>query len=290
MPNFFLTLVASSAPLTENTINIVGDYQDFQWLAPGRAVDIRLNQPLGAAAITYIRTQLAAQNIDVFHTAEENRRKKLLLADMDSTIVTGETLDELAAYAGIKDKIAAITARAMNGELDFHAALRERVGLLKDLPAEKLSETLAQTQLTPGAKTFVQTMKKHGAHCVLVSGGFTFFTGAIAAQAGFDAHHGNQLDIADDKLTGHVIEPILDKTAKLAFLNQYCTQLNLPLEQSLTIGDGANDLPMLQAAGLGLGFHAKPAVEAQLNNMIRFGDLTAALFAQGYREDEFAPP
>ncbi len=288
MTNFFLTLVATDTPITEDTINIVGDFVDFQWLKQGIAADIRLNQPLGRAALNYIRAQLEPQKIDVFQTAGENRRKKLLLADMDSTIVTGETLDELAAYAGIKDKIAAITARAMNGELDFHAALRERVGLLEGLSDSKLQETLDETHLTSGAKTFVQTMKKHGAHCVLVSGGFTFFTAAIAAQTGFDNHHGNTLDIQGGKLTGKVIEPILDKQSKLTFLNEYADRQNLILDQALTIGDGANDLPMLQAAGLGIGFHAKPAVVEQLDNMIRFGDLTSALYAQGYNENEFA--
>ena len=288
MTNFFLTLVANDTPLTEKTINIVGDFIDFQWLKKDKAADIRLNQPLGRAAINYLRTQLENQKIDVFHTASDNRRKKLLLADMDSTIVTGETLDELAAYAGIKDKIAAITARAMNGELDFHAALRERVGLLTGLSDSKLQETLDETHLTSGAQTFVQTMKKHGAHCVLVSGGFTFFTQAIANQTGFDNHHGNTLDIQDGKLTGKVIDPILDKESKRAFLNEYVQQRGITLEDTLTIGDGANDLPMLQAAGLGIGFHAKPTVVEQLDNMIRFGDLTSALYAQGYREDEFA--
>ena len=287
MSHFFITFVATQTPLSESMVHIAGDFIDFQWLAKDRAAEIKVEKPLGKAALTYIRQQLAAQKIDVFQTPAAHRRKTLLLADMDSTIVTGETLDELAAYAGIKDQISAITARAMNGELDFHAALRERVGLLTSLPAEKLGETLEQTQLTTGAKIFVKTMKKHGAHCALVSGGFTFFTEAIAKQAGFDTHHGNQLEIAQDKLTGRVIDPILDKNSKLAFLKDYAQKLNLSLDQTLTIGDGANDLPMLQAAGLGLGFHAKPAVVEQLDNMIRFGDLTSALFAQGYHEDEF---
>ncbi len=287
MSTFFLTLVASENNLTQNTINIVGDFDEVTWLKTDKAADIKLLNPLGAAAIRYIREQLAKQKIDVFYTSAENRRKKLILADMDSTIVTEETLDELAAYAGIKDKIAAITARAMNGELDFHEALRERVGLLKGLNADTLDKTLAKTPLTSGARTFIQTMKKLGATCVLVSGGFTFFTDAIAKQVGFDNNHGNQLKIEDGKLTGQVIEPILDKESKLIFLKQYSDNLNLAIDQTLTIGDGANDLPMLQAAGLGLGFHAKPSVETELNNMIRFGDLTCALYAQGISNNEF---
>ena len=287
MSDFFLTLVASEQPLSENTLSIAGDFANARWLSDDKAADIQLLNPLGDAALKYVRDQLADQKIDAFYTSSENRRKKLVLADMDSTIVTGETLDELAAYAGIKDQIAAITARAMNGELDFHAALRERVGLLKDLPASKLDETLAETHLTGGARTFIQTMKKYGATCVLVSGGFTFFTSAIAEQVGFDQNHGNTLDIQDGKLTGSVIEPILDKESKLKFLKQYAKKLGISLKETLTIGDGANDLPMLQAAGLGLGFHAKPAVQAELANTIRFGDLTCALYAQGFSDDEF---
>lgn len=289
MTNFFLTLVSNAAPLKASTLNIVGDFKNVTWLAPEKAADIHLLSPLGDAALTYIRTQLAPQQIDVFYTPAHNRKKRLLLADMDSTIVTEETLDELAAHAGLKDEIAAITARAMNAELDFHDALHARVSKLKNLPINTLDETLARTPLTPGARTFVHTMRSHGATCVLVSGGFTHFTKAIAQQVGFHHNHGNTLDTANGKLTGTVSPPILDKNAKLAFLKDYCAHLNLSPQDALTIGDGANDLPMLEAAGLGLGFHAKPAVTQHITNTIRFGDLTAALFAQGYSIDEFVP-
>jgi len=228
--------------------------------------------------------------VDVFVTPEKNRRKKLLLADMDSTIVQGETLDDLAAYAGIKDQIAAITARAMNGELDFHTAIRERVGLLKGLSAEMLHKTLQETYLNKGAKTLVQTMKKNDAVCVLISGGFTFFTEAIARQTGFHHHHGNHLNIDDQVLAGTVGEPILDKDSKRDYLHNYVADLALDLFDVLTIGDGANDLPMLLAAqnadGLGMGYYAKPAVAQQLTNVIRHTDLTAALYAQGYKREE----
>lgn len=288
MTTFFLTFVSSKTVLQDHHFDIVGDYLELNWLADGVAADISLAQKPSVSALAYIRAQLEAEEIDVFVSSAENRRKKLLLADMDSTIVTGETLDDLAGFAGIKDKIAAITARAMNGELDFHDAIRERVGLLKGLNTDALDGALTETTLTAGATTFVQTMKKFGATCVLVSGGFTFFTEAIARQTGFDHHHGNQLGIDGNALSGQVIDPILDKDSKLAFLNEYCAQQGLSLDEALTIGDGANDLPMLQAAGMGLGFHAKPSVAAQLENVIRFGDLTSALYAQGFTKDEFA--
>lgn len=231
---------------------------------------------------------LAEDRIDVFLTKAAGRRKKLLIADMDSTIVTGETLDDLAEFAGIKDQIAAITTRAMEGEIDFHDALRERVALLKGLDIAALDKTLADIQLSPGAETFVQTMAMHGAHCVLVSGGFTFFTGNIAEKAGFHAHHGNVLDIDGDVLAGTVSDPILDKDSKVHFLKKYVQDQNISEENVLAIGDGANDIPMLQTAGLGIGYHPKHAVQEKISNLIIHGDLTAALYAQGYSQQEFA--
>lgn len=209
------------------------------------------------------------------------RKIDLFIADMDSTIVQEETLDELAAHAGIKDKVAEITRRAMNGELDFHAAIRERVGLLKGLPETALHETLAKTTLTKGAKELVGTLKSQGATCVLVSGGFTFFTGAIAEICGFHHHHGNTLIIENSHLTGEVGEPILDKNSKLEFLNHYVEKLGTQMQNTITIGDGANDLPMLLAAqnggGLGIGFCAKPVVAEQLQTNIATPDLGEVL-------------
>ena len=225
--------------------------------------------------------------IDFFITKNEARQKKLLLADMDSTIAEGETLDDLAEHAGLKDKIAAITALAMEGKLNFHQAIRERVGLLKGLSTNALTETLAKTKLNPGAEIFVRTMRAHGATCVLVSGGFKFFTAAIADRAGFEFNHGNELGIEDDKLTGKVIDPILDKYAKVDFLKNYMKNNTLSPEDCLTIGDGANDLPMLKMAGLGIGYHPKDAVKAEIGNCILYGDLTAALYAQGYTSTYF---
>lgn len=287
---FILTLIAANNDLDESQFNIVGDYLGTTWLAENKAAQIKLAHQPNMAAVNYIRAQLAPRKIDVIVTPADRQRKKLLLADMDSTIVTSETLDDISAFAGLKEQVAAITTRAMNGELDFHAALYERVALLKDLPEETLDKTYAETQLTSGAQTFLATMKAHGATCVLVSGGFTFFTEKIAEKCNFHAHHGNTLEIENGKLTGRVAEPVLDKTAKLVFLHRYCEQLDIAPEDALTIGDGANDLPMLQAAGLGLGFHARPAVAEQLTNNIVYNDLTAALYAQGYAEKEFIHP
>ena len=295
---YYLTLVSSETdkPLTaghlaeaENRLDIdkVAIIKQPEWLSKHKAADIALSSYLTEEQLASMKNIFAADKIDVFCTDAENRKKKLLLADMDSTIVTSETLDEIASYAGIKHQIAAITERAMNGELDFEEALKERVALLKDLPAEKLQETLNDTVMTKGAEIFVRTMRKHGAICVLVSGGFTFFTGAIAQQAHFHYHHGNVLEVKDGKLTGTVEEPILDKNAKLRALKEYLDEMGLDVSQALTIGDGANDLPMLKAAGLGIGFHPKPVVKEELSNIIEFGDLTAALYMQGYKDEDF---
>jgi phosphoserine phosphatase len=275
-----LTLVASGAPLTEDFARSLMP-GDLRWLAPGKAADIALPGKPSRETVLKWREACAAPRIDFFITESAIRRKKLVLADMDSTIIEAETLDELADYAGIKDRIAAITARAMNGELDFHAALRERVSLLKGLEEDALAETLARMKINPGAADFIKTMRHSGATCVLVSGGFTFFTGAVATDVGFQSHHGNTLLIENGRLTGAVGEPILDKDSKLVYLKDYAGKLGISLEETLTIGDGANDLPMLKAAGLGIGYYPKPAVAAELDNLILYGDFTAALYAQG---------
>ncbi len=256
------------------------------WLSPDEAADLPFAALAPEQAIAAARQALGAAALDIIATPAEGRRKQLLLADMDSTIIIGETLDELAAFAGLKDRIAAITARAMNGELDFKAALRERVGMLKGLSTSALEATWQATQLMPGAAELVGTMRAHGARCVLVSGGFTFFTGKVAALVGFHDHFSNTLELDGETLAGTVADPILDRDAKLATLKRLASELALPLAATLTVGDGANDLAMLQAAGLGVAFHAKPVVAAAARAKVDHCGLRALLFAQGFTAAE----
>lgn len=257
------------------------------WLAPGRAADLPFELLAPEQADAAARPLLQGRPIDIVAQAAAHRRKKLLVADMDSTIVTGETLDELAGFAGLKSEIAAVTARAMNGEIDFAEALRLRVGLLRDLPVDALEKTMARVAYTPGATTLVRTMRANGAYAVLVSGGFRFFTGRVRAHCGFDEDLANDLEIAGGRLTGAVREPIRDRASKLEALTGIAAARRLPLAASLAVGDGANDVDMLMAAGLGIAFHAKPVVAAAARARVDHGDLTALLFAQGYRLDEF---
>jgi phosphoserine phosphatase len=294
--NFILTFVASDTHLSAGHLASIESFAEKEgilltgepeWLAENIAADIPIAESLTIDQMQKLRLLLEKDKIDSFCTSASSRKKKLLLADMDSTIVTSETLDEMAAEAGIKDKVAAITERAMRGELDFPAALKERVGLLKDLADEALKKTLEATQISQGAAVAVGTMRENGATCVLVSGGFTFFTQAIAQKLGFTEHHGNILGVNNGKLTGTVEEPILDKESKLAFLKAYTQQLNIDLAETLAIGDGANDLPMLAAAGIGIGYHPKPLLEENLLNCIRHTDLTSMLYIQGYKQEEF---
>jgi len=257
------------------------------WLAKGEACDIVFQGATLEQARALARRDFSSADFDLVIQPADNRRKDLLLSDMDSTIVVGETLNELADQAGIKDQVAKITARAMRGELDFKAALHERVNMLKNLPIDRLDKTLARIELTPGARTLVQTMRANGAYTVLVSGGFQIFTRHVAKLSGFHADHANDLITENGRLTGGVAEPILDKDTKLALLNQYVDERKIPVSKSLTTGDGANDLPMLKAAGLGVAYHAKPMVDAEAPAAIRNGDLTALLYIQGYKSSEF---
>jgi phosphoserine phosphatase len=294
---FFLTLVASDVPLSSGQLAITERYLDSEgvlitkqpeWLEDRKAADIGLSQAVTLNQMKALRQIHDEHRIDIFCTSDQNRRKNLFLADMDSTIVTSETLDELAAEAGIKDKISKITERAMRGELDFHAALKERAGLIKGLSTKALKRTLDTTKLSKGAKITLNSLRKQDVFCVLVSGGFTYFTDAIASQLGFNANHGNVLGIENEQLTGGVQEPILDKDSKLNFLKLYCEELSINVSQTIAIGDGANDLPMLEAAGLGIGYHPKPLLEDTLLNCIRHSDLTSVLYAQGYKSSEIA--
>lgn len=227
--------------------------------------------------------------IDFAVLPAEGRAKKLLVADMDSTMIGQECIDELAAFVGLKDHVAAITERAMRGEIAFEPALRERVGLLKGLSASVVEEVLEKRiTLTPGGRELIATMRAHGAYTALVSGGFTLFTGHIRELIGFDEHRSNCLITEDGRLTGLVAEPILGKAAKLATLRELREARGLAHHETLAIGDGANDLDMINDSGLGIAYHAKPKVAAAAEVSIRYGDLTAVLYLQGYARDEFA--
>lgn len=255
-------------------------------LSPAEAADI----PLSAApAMDAVRAALGDAPVDAIATEVATRRKRLLIADMDSTMITGETLDEMADFAGLKARIAAITARAMNGELDFEAALNERVGLLKGLPETVIDQVLAERiTYMPGGRVLIATMKAHGGHAALVSGGFTAFTGRVAAALGFDEHRANTLLAEGGRLTGAVGQPILGKQAKIDALTQITARLGLTPAEVIAVGDGANDLGMLHLAGSGVALHAKPSVAAQCDLRVNHGDLTALLYLQGYTADDFA--
>jgi phosphoserine phosphatase len=225
--------------------------------------------------------------VDAVVVPAAGRRKKLLVADMESTVIENEMLDELADFLGLREKIAAITARAMNGEIDFAVALKERVGLLQGLPVARLDEAARRIRYTPGGATLVATMKKHGAHCALVSGGFTYFTALVRQALGFESDSANVLEHDGRMLSGEVEPPILGKEAKLETLQHLAAAHGLSTKEVMSVGDGANDLPMLKAAGLGVAFRAKPVVAAELRACIDHGDLTALLYLQGYRRSDF---
>jgi len=264
-----------------------GDAGPIAWLSQGTACDIGFEMIVPDQAEAAARQALGDVPIDIAAQPTLDRRKALLVADMESTIIENEMLDELADFLGLRERIAGITARAMNGEIDFADALRERVLLLKDLPARKLDEASKRIKVVPGAATLVATMKANGAYCALVSGGFTYFTAMVRIGLGFDADHANKLEINRDKLAGTVAEPILGREAKLETLIRLAAERQLPLTKTIAVGDGANDLPMLQAAGLGVAFRAKPSVAAASRVRIEHGDLTALLYLQGYRSDDF---
>ena len=259
------------------------------WLADGIACDIPLPNTMNKAqALENLRNAIGDLPIDIAVQEQDKRRKKLLVADMDSTMIGQECIDELAEEAGLREHIATITRRAMNGEIAFEPALKERVALLKGLPLDIIDRVIKnRITLTAGGKELIATMRKNGAYTALVSGGFTIFTEKIAAMLGFNEHHANELKVADNQLSGFVAEPILGKQAKLDKLEDLCNQLGISPDEAMAVGDGANDLAMLQKAGSGVALHAKPIVAEAASIRIDYGDLTALLYLQGYRKHDF---
>jgi phosphoserine phosphatase len=266
------------------------DLESMEWLAPDRAVDLPFGNLDPEQAETAVRSALDRHigelALDLVAQSKARRRKRLLLADMESTVIANEMLDELADILGLGPHVAEVTARAMNGEIDFRTALRERVALLRGKPAASLEEAAQRIRVTPGARELVATMRGAGAFAALVSGGFRTFTGRVRAQLGFDLDIANELAIEGTEIVGSVREPILGREAKLAALRALAADRGLALADTLAVGDGANDLPMLEAAGLGIAFHGKPAVVERARHRIDHADLTALLYVQGYREGE----
>lgn len=257
------------------------------WLARGEACDIPFDGG-DETALTTARDALGAEAIDVNVVPKEARRKKLLIADMDSTLIGQECIDELADMLGLRDSVAAITERAMRGEIAFEPALRERVALLKGLPVDAVSQALAtRITLTPGAATLVATMRQAGAHAALVSGGFTLFTEQISKRLGFHEHRSNRLLHENGLFTGEVAEPVLGRAAKQEALDELIASLAIERSETLAVGDGANDAGMIERAGLGVAYRGKPALRAIADATIDHADLSALLYLQGYRRDEF---
>src|SRR5262245_35982368 len=280
---------ALDSTIVDGALAVLPSPGPARWLFNEVAVDIPFT---GSEDISGTENRLREARgdlpIDIVVQPQATRRKKLFLADMDSTMIGQECIDELADFAGLKAHVANITERAMRGEIEFEPALRERVALLRDMPVSVVDEVLAK-RITPtaGGRQLVMTMRKHGAYTCLISGGFTLFSKAVAARIGFQENRANELVVRDGKLTGEVREPILGRVAKLATLVELLESFDLDDIDTLVVGDGANDLGMIQHAGLGVAYHAKPTVAAAAAARIDHGDLTALLYAQGYRRDEF---
>nr|WP_319513516.1 phosphoserine phosphatase SerB [uncultured Cohaesibacter sp.] len=293
--SFTLTLISApadpavSADLVAEVQSIIHVDTDFTWLMEGVACDFVIpHHPDYANLRAELFAALSGAPVDVIFQPSNGRKKKLLLADMDSTMIQQECIDELADEVGLKEKVSDITARAMRGEIEFEPALKERVGLLKGLSLDIVDKLFAERiTFTPGGKALVHTMKANGAYCALVSGGFTHFTSRVREILGFDEDRANLLIEKEGLLTGEVGMPILGKDAKLARLNALIKEHKLAPSETMAVGDGANDLPMIMSAGAGVALHAKPKVAAQAEFVINHGDLTGLLFLQGYKAEDF---
>jgi len=260
---------------------------DKTWLSENLACDIPFNCLSIEDADRIVRNSLESAPIDILSQSQKNRKKKLLVADMDSTIIQGETLDEMAKLAGIGAQITKITARAMNGEIPFCGALRERVAMFSGLSASFLNRTADSLVLTSGAEILVRTMAAQGAYTALISGGFTYFTERVAQRVGFDFNKGNEIEILNNCFSGKILGSITTKTTKKEILETLAREQKIKINETLAVGDGANDLPMLHAAGLGIAYHAKPVVVAQIRARVEYTNLTTLLFYQGYSQSEF---
>lgn len=297
--NYVLSIIANPArrnvdgafldDIVKAVASDAGARTEIVELSSGTAYDLQVATPPSADAMDRLRDFGGEAGIDINLVHTQQRRKKLLIADMDSTIIEQECIDELAEFAGRRAEISAITERAMRGELDFEAALKERVAMLKGLAEGVLAETFeTRITLTPGAESLVKTMNAHGAVTALISGGFTFFTERIAGKAGFRRHQANELIVAEGVLTGAVREPILGRAAKQEALERIARENRIELADTLAVGDGANDLSMLSRAGLGVAFHAKSTVAKATDAQINHGNLTALLYLQGFTQSEFS--
>jgi phosphoserine phosphatase len=300
--NLVATLIAAPAEgsaLVDVAVSLAGAGATVDWLAEAEALDLRPGDGPGSCPfprsvtelLAALRDRIGRRPLDVVVQDAARRRKKLLVADMDSTMIAEEGIDELADFVGLKKQVAAITARAMRGEIEFEPALRERVALLAELPASVLDRLLSERiHPRPGAAELVATMRASGAHTILVSGGFAAIAGPIAARLGFDHYRANRLVIDDGRLTGKVEDPILGRDAKRSTLIAFRQNLGLDVEDTLAVGDGANDLSMIAEAGLGVAFHAQSRVAEAAPARIDHADLTALLFLQGYRRSDFISP
>ena len=289
---FAVSLIAAPGALERAQVEAVRNAfggGDAVWLSGGEAAEFPVETR--PAQLTHVADEMRMLGIDVNLLPAEGRRKRLLLADMDSTMIGQECIDELADLAGVGEEVAAITAKAMRGDLGFEGALEARLQLLEGLPEAAIAEVIAsRLTLTPGGGTLVATMKAHGARCVLVSGGFTAFTAWVAERLGFDDHRANVLEISGGRLTGAARKPYLGREAKIATLEEEVAALGLAEADALAVGDGANDLGMIGRAGLGVALHAKPVVAEQADARVNHGDLSALLYLQGYRREAFVQP